>query len=94
MDGSDHQDAPNVGRVPPHLAQARDQTDVKKPSYYFPESYSSGYWSFNEGSISSNVYTDPLIKIIALLLLSRHALTDFRQRVPCTIKILISGLKQ
>ena len=86
MEGSDHQDNPNVGRVPPHLAQARDQTDVKKPSYYFPESYSSGYWSFNEGNISSNVHTDPLIEIIALLLLSRHALTDFRQRVFCVIK--------
>ena len=60
VEGSDHQDAPNVGRVH-HQAQARDQTaEGKKPGYYFPESYSSGYWSFNEGNVylSSNVHID------------------------------------
>ena len=50
MEGSDHQDAQNVPPVH-HRAQTADQTNVKKPSFYFPESYSSGYWSFNEGKV-------------------------------------------
>ena len=51
LEGNDHQDpAQNVGRVH-HQAKI----EGNKHGYYFPESYSSGYWSFNEG----NVHIDP-----------------------------------